>query len=384
MVKEPSTSQLLLGSLFFSLSLLAGCGSKTTVRPALPPSESDLMLLKSVSICMPKQEFQTQYPPGAQAPKPWGSGLELAIPAAHSASQGEESYFFDQDGVLVGALFTFPKGLDLDPYPTLRRTLSFLNPVLEFYLTVSQLETKAKMETSSILETGTEKSTTQYLVSGLRDRPILLQASFAIDPYVRLFSPYRREFLDRLRNPGGGKPGLKMERQGSEDKEPFSSLQQFARGQTAQLGYCGDKNYEIATDAYQNTIASGFKNKVWLAEAHHKYGQSLYALGQYEKAKDELLKSLAIRPNTPEILNSLGMVHVKLGEKAEALALFEKAVVLRPNYAVARYNLAEALEEINARRAISEYETFLALVAGFPEEEARAAHARKRIEVLKQ
>ena len=340
------------------------------------------MLLKSVNICMPKREFLTKYPSGSHASKPWGSGQELAIPAARSASQGEESYFFDQDGVLVGALFTFSKGLDLDPYPTLRRTLSFLNPVLEFYLTVSQLETKAKMETSSILETGTEKSTTQYLVNGLRDHPILLQASFAIDPYVRLFSPYRREFLDRLRNPGEGKPGLKMESQGSEDKEPFSSLQQFARGQTAQLGYCGDKNYEVATDAYQNTIASGFKNKVWLAEVHHKYGQSLYALGQYEKAKGELLKSQAIRPNTPEILNSLGTVHVKLGEKAEALALFEKAVVLRPNYAVARYNLAEALEEINARRAISEYETFLALVAGIPEEEARAAHAKERIEAL--
>jgi len=305
------------------------------------------------------------------------------IPSERSASRGEESYFFDEDGLLVGALFTFPKGLNLDPYPALRRTLSQLKPVLEFYLSVSQLETKANMESSSILETGTEKSTTQYLVTGSRDHPILLLASFTVDPYARLFSPYRREFLDRLRNPAEGKGGQKMESQGSEDKEPFLSLQQFARGQVAHLGYCGDKNYDVAIDAYQKSIASGFTNKVWLAEAHHKLGLAWAGKGQYDKAKAEMLRSLAIRPNTPEVLNNLGTVHVKLGERAEALALFEKAVTLRPNYAVARYNLAEAYEQENPRRAVSEYETYLVLVKGIPDEEARAAHARERIKALK-
>ena len=365
------------------MSLLVACGPKASVRPNLPPSESDLVLLKSVKICAHKPEFLTKRAPATPTSRAWGSGEEITIPPERSASQGEESYFFDEDGLLVGALFTFPKGLDLDPYPALRRTLSLLKPVLEFYLTVSQLETKANMDTSSILETGTEKSTTQYLVTGLRDRPFLLQASFTVDPYVRLFSPYRREFLDRLRNPPGGKGGQKMESQGSEDKEPFPSLQQFARGQVAQLAYCGDKNYDIAVDAYQKSTVSGFTNKVWLAEAHHKLGLAWAGKGQLDKAKTELLRSLTIRPNIPEVLNNLGTVHVKLGEKAEALGLFEKAVILRPNYAVARYNLAEAYEETNTKRAIAEYETFLALVAGIPEEEARAAHARERIAVLK-
>lgn len=370
-------------SLLLAVSLMIGCGPATPIRPNLPPSETDLVLLKSTALCERKPGFLKKHPPSTHTSKAWGSGQELTIPPEKSASQGEESYFFDEDGLLVGALFTFPRGLDLERYSVLRHTLSLLKPTLEFYLNVSQLETKANLDTSALFETGDEKSTTQYLVTGSREHMILLQASFTIDPYVRLFSPYRREFLDRLRNPTGGKGGQKIESQGSEDKEPFLSLQQFARGQAAQLAYCGDKNYDVAADAYQKSIASGFTNKVWLAEAHHKLGIAWEAKGQLEKAKSEMLQSLAIRPNSPEVLNNLGTVHVKLGENAAALGMFEKAVTLRPNYAVARYNLAEAYEPTNPKRALAEYETFLALVEGIPDEEARAAHARERIKALK-
>ena len=367
------------------VSLLIGCsGSPPPVKPPLPPSQSDLVLLASTALCERKIDFLRKHPATADTSKKWGSGYELTIPSVTSASHGEESYFFDDDDVLVGALFTFPKGLDLKPYPVLRRTLSQLKPAVEFYLNVAQLETRTNMESSALLETGDEKSTTQYLVTGLGENPILLQASFTIDPYVRLFSPYRREFLDRLRNPTGGQGGQKIESQGSEDKEPFSSLQQFARGQAAQLAYCGDKNYDIAADAYEKTIVSGFTNKVWLAEARHKLGITWQAKGQFEKAKAELLQSLALRPNIPEVLNNLGTVYVKLGDKAAGLRLFEKAVTLRPNYALARFNLAEILETTNPKRALSEYETYLAIVEGIPEEADRIAHVKERIEALKQ
>lgn len=366
-----------------ALSLTAGCGQAPPVRPDLPPSESDLMLLKTAVLCDRKPEVLKKVPPSAFSTRPWGSGQELLYPAAESPSHADESYFFDEDGLLVGAVFMFPAGLDLKPYSVLRRTLLALKPQQEFYLNVSQLATKANMDSSAIFETGDEKTTVGYLVTGDRGHPILLMASFAIDPYVRLFSPYRREFLDRLRRPFGGKSGMKIDSQGSEDKEPFASLQQFARGQAAQLAYCKDKNYDIAADAYQKSIASGFTNKVWLAEAHHRLGVSLDAKGQLEKAKAELLQSLAIRPNVPEVMNNLGAVHNKLGEKAAAMSLFEKAVILRPNYAMARYNLAEAYEPTNPKRALSEYETFLALVEGIPEEEGRIARVKERLKTLK-
>jgi len=369
----------------FTLGVVSGCGKKAeSVRPDLPPSASDLVLLKSASLCERKAEFIKKRAPATYQRSAWGSGQEILVAHTKGGTLGDESYFFDEDGVLVGALFTFGKGLNLDPYPVLRDTLSRLKPSLEFYLSIAQLETNANMDASALYETGDEKSTTQYLVTGSPKHPILLQASFTIDPYVRLFSPYRREFLDRLRSSGAGIGGQKIESQGSEDKEPFASLQQFARGQTAQLAYCGNKNYDTAADAYQRAIASGFTNKVWLAEAHHRLGLSWEAKGQFEKAKTEMLQSLAIRPNIPEVLNNLGTVHVKLGDKAAALGVFERAVTLRPNYAVARYNLAEVSEQTNPKRALSEYETYLALVEDNPEEDTRAAQARERIKILKQ
>lgn len=374
----------LLTGLLVPMGLTLGCaGSDAPVRPPLPPSKSDLVLLASTTLCERKADFLLKHPSVEQLSRDWGSGQELTIAGERSASHGDESYFFDEDGVLVGALFTFPRGLDLAPYSVLRDTLFRLKPALEFYLNVAQLETRTNMESSSLLETGDEKSTTQYLVTGLRDRPILLQASFTIDPYVRLFSPYRREFLDRLRQPVGGTGGQIMESQGTEDKEPFPSLQQFARGQTAQLAYCGEKNYDIAADAYQRAIRNGFTNKVWLAEAHHKLGVALLIKGQVEQAKAELLQSLTLRPNVPEVLNNLGTVQVKLADKAAGVNLFERAIVLRPNYALARYNLAVASEATNPKRALSEYETYVAIVEGIPEEADRIVHAKERIKALK-
>ena len=339
--------------------------------------------MKPGTLCLRKTEFVKTHPLSTLSVKAWGTGQELIVPAVRSASHGDESYFFDEDGTLVGMLFMFPSGLDLSPYPVLRGTLSLLKPTLEFYLTVANFAAMANMDSSTLFETGDEKTTTQYLVIGPRDHLSLLAASFTIDPYVRLFSPYRKEFLNRLKQPGSAKPTTQSDAQGAEDKEPFPSLQQFARGQTAQLSYCGVQHYEIAADAYQKSIASGFANKVWLAEAHHKYGQSLFGLGQYEKAKAEMLQSLAIRPNTPEILNNLGSVQQKLGEKAAAQALFEKAVILRPNYAIARFNYAESIEGSDPKRAVMEYETYLALVEGIPEEADRIALVQQRVKKLK-
>jgi TolA-binding protein len=363
--------------------LLAGCETPNPRQQNLPPSETDLVLLKPGTLCQRKTAFLQQHPQPTLITKAWGSGQELMVPADRSASHGDESYFFDEDGMLVGTLFTFSSGLDLAPYSVLRHTLTLLKPTREFYLTVANFSGKANMDSSSLYETGDEKTTTQYLVISAREHPTLLQASVTIDPYVRLFSPYRREFLYRLRQPSGSQPGQQVDSQGAEDKEPFPSLQQFARGQTAQLSYCGAQQYDVAADAYRKSIEDGFTSKIWLAEAHHKLGQSLFGLGQYEKAKAEMLQSLAIRPNTPEILNNLGSTQLKLGDKAGALASFEKAVSLRPNYAIARFNLAEAIEPTNPKRALMEYETYLALVEGNPEEADRIALVQQRVKKLR-
>ncbi|HEX2056644.1 MAG TPA: hypothetical protein VHF07_09120, partial [Nitrospiraceae bacterium] len=235
-MQRPDLSRFLHLSIL--LCLVVACQAPPP-RPPLPPSESDLDLLRSTKLCDRREPFLQRHQSVSFERRPWGSGEEFRLPSAQSQLKGDESYFFDEDGTLVGALFVFPAGLDLGPYRTLRHTLSQLKPALEFYLTVAKLPDRANMETSTLYQTGDEKTTTQYLVLGTLDSPALLEASFTVDPYVQLFSPYRKEFLDRLRHPRKDGAQERADTQGAEDKEPFASLQQFARGQTAQLSYCG-------------------------------------------------------------------------------------------------------------------------------------------------
>ncbi len=378
-MRHPSSHLIVM----FLLLCLAGACQAPPPRPQLPPSESDLDLLRSTKLCDQQEPFLKHHPSIRFERRPWGTGEEFRLPSAQSSLKGDESYFFDEDGTLVGALFVFPAGLDLAPSRTLRNTLSQLKPALEFYLTVARLADRADMEVSTLYQTGDEKSTTQYLVLGNLDAPVLLEASFTIDPYVQLFSPYRKDFLDRLRGTSNGSTEHRLDRQGSEDKEPFASLQQFARGQTAQLSYCGSRNDAIALDAYKKAGASGFSNKVWQAELHHRLGMAWDAKGETNKAKAELLQSLSLRPNSPEVLNNLGTVYKTLGDKDNAMTSFEKAVSVRPNYAIARYNLAQLLEATDRKRAITEYETYIALVDGLPEEADRIVLTKQRVKELK-
>jgi hypothetical protein len=365
------------------LALSTACGEAPVRGPDLPPNASDLNLLKRTQLCDPEPVFTQLRAAAHPTSEAWGSGKEYRIAPPQSDTKGQESYFFDEDGVLVGALFTFPGGLDIKPYPVLRNTLSELRPALEFYLNVADVPSGGNLDTSALYKTGEVKTTHQYLVTGNPDAPILLMASFSLDPYENLMSPYRQEFLARITATETLKrSGARPDAKGAKDKEPFPLLQQFARGEMAHLGYCGEKHGDIAVDAYRKAIAMGMTNKARLAEAHHKLGLAYKATGQLDKAKEELEQSLAIRPNVKEVYNNLGSVYKELGQKDKALAAFKKAVTLSPNYPIARFNLAEAYEETNPKLAISEYETYLALAEGYPEEGARIAKARIKLQAL--
>ena len=357
-------------------------GCETTAPSRLPPSASDLVLLKSAKLCDRKAPVLGRLAGVPIRREVWGTGEELRIPADRSATGAEESLFFDQDDQLVGLLFVFPSGVNLKPYPVLRETLGKLKPSLEFYLNFSQISARESLDPSTLYETGDATSTVRYLV--LNGDPLtLLAASFAIDPYAKLMSPYRAEFLSRIERGGKASGGSKPSGKGSTDREAFTALQQFARGEAAHFGSCGTKDEARAVDAYGKAITVGFTDKVWLAEAHHKLGLALERSGKLEPARAAIQKALVIRPNTAEFLNSLGSVYARLGDQAQAVAAFERAVTLRPNYPMARFNLAEAYEQVNSVRAVAEYETYLALVEGIEEEQPRAIRAAQRLKELK-
>src|SRR5207302_8702108 len=72
--------------------------------------------------------------------------------------------------------------------------------------------------------------------------------------------------------------------------------------------------------------------------------------------------------------------HGRQGAAAEA---YHTAIGLRPNYADAHFNLAEAIEDTQPRRALTAYENYLAYVENTPGEKERIETAKKRIEALK-
>lgn len=368
-----------IGALCFCTAvLLAACAESP--RNPLPPSASDLTLLTTARPCDRKDSFLHIHSGAGIKRTSWGSGEELQVLASESAVGAEESYFFDEDGLMVGAVFIFRNGLSLKPYPVLRQTISQLKPDTEFYLSGASLADHENLNSGTLYLTGDEKSTTQYVISEEGSNQTLVMVSFSIDPYVSLLSPYP-EFIARL---GGGQVKGSPEPIGKKKdaREPFASLQQFARAQTAQLGYCNARDYGKAADAYRKALTLGFTDKVWTAEAHHRLGLALEGQGRLNEAREEMEQSLAMRPNTPEVLNNLGTVYMKLKQRDKAVKVLEKAVLLRPNYPLARYNLAESYEEINAKRAIGEYETYLALVEGMPEEAERIAQVKERLKAL--
>jgi hypothetical protein len=369
----------LRAGLLATLVGLAACGEMPPPSN-LPPNASDLPLLKSIKLCDRQEFVRTRV---AAQPQSWGAGQEWRVPRDRSGSKAEESLFFNQDGLLVGALFVFPGGLKLDAYPVLLDTLHRLPPITEFYVNVAGLASQGDFTSSRLFRTGDEKSTTEYLVLGDLEAPTLLMASVSVDPYLPLVSVHRREFLARIEAPSKPRPGAPRKGPGSEDKQPFPVLEQFARGEAAQLGYCGTRNFDTAVEAYTKAIALGIQDPAHLAEAHHKLGLALMGKGDAAKARDELIESLKILPKRPDVLNNLGDAYRKLGDLDKARAAFERAVMLKPNYPIARFNLAETYEPTNPKLAINEYETYLAIAEGIPEEEERVKKARGRVELLK-
>jgi lipoprotein NlpI len=92
--------------------------------------------------------------------------------------------------------------------------------------------------------------------------------------------------------------------------------------------------------------------------------------------------SLKIRPAIPEVVNHLGKVYAMMGDNARAVDSYHTAIGLKPNYAIAHFNLAEALEASQPRRALTAYENYLAYVDPKPGEKERITKAKERVQVL--
>jgi len=369
-------------SIFAILSLVLSCATPAS-QPEFPPSESDLELLGTTRLCDAKPLILASWEGTSFTRKPWGSGEQLQRIAQSLQPDHDRFYFFDEDDVLVGAVFRYLDGLNLEPYPVLRGTLTQLPPTFEAYLNATSLLRGKSLQTAVLYRTGDKTTTIQYLVLKSDEVPKLLVASMAIDPYEPLLNSYQKAYLPEFELYQGAQGKTQNKGGAPEKAKDFLALQQFARGETALFASCGVQDAKTAIDAYTKAISHGFEDSVRFSEAHFRLGIALREEGRLEEARSQLEEALTIRPNVPKFINNLGSVLAQQEKNDQAVELFERAIVLKPNYARARYNLAEVLEPVNRRRAIEEYETYLALVEGIPEEEGRATLVRKRVKKLK-
>lgn len=86
------------------------------------------------------------------------------------------------------------------------------------------------------------------------------------------------------------------------------------------------------------------------ARLHFQAGEKLYLLGRYEDALREFQDGYSLAPK-PEFLLNLGQVHRKLGNRREAIAMFEKFLLSTSPDDSRRGAVEDVLAELRAEVA---------------------------------
>ena len=79
-----------------------------------------------------------------------------------------------------------------------------------------------------------------------------------------------------------------------------------------------------------------------LEQVRSRYAWTLFYLGEYEQARAEFARGLAVQPDWYGLHNGMGWSQLRIGDRAGARASFERALKLQPKYIDAREGLDQA------------------------------------------
>ena len=366
---------------FLIVLLLAGptaCSSGPTVAPTpaprLAPAPPWKLCDRREAVLMHEGGHRTER-------SAWGTGEEVIAYRTTAGRESEYHLFFDDRGTLIGYIGILYGGIDLASQPPYAGWIS------------KQLATDFLLPPGVAKRVGGPNSGRLYLDQGERisaraivvpqgGRQILYIDSSVLTAYVPLLTPYKPEYLNRIQLPPGIVIPIPFGPYESESRD-YIARQQFAKGEIAHFALCDEREVDVAVEAYKRAIEIGLSEPLYQAEAYHRLGLAYRDKGLLKEAAAAIETSLKIRPSIPEVVNHLGKVYSMMGNSARAVEMFHTAIGLKPNYAIAHFNLGEAIETTDPRRALIAYENYLEYVDPKPGEKERIAKAKERVQALK-
>jgi tetratricopeptide (TPR) repeat protein len=104
------------------------------------------------------------------------------------------------------------------------------------------------------------------------------------------------------------------------------------------------------------------------ADAHYNSGVALQGSGRVQEAMQQYEEALRLKPDYAMARNNLAGALLRLGKVQEAISQYEQALRLNPDFAEAHYNLGAALEQAGrVQEAIGHYEQALRIKPGLTE-----------------
>jgi len=309
---------------------------------------------------------------------PWGIGEEITVYRPTAGRDSEYHLFFDDRGVLVGYIGVLYEGVDLASQPAYAEWVT-KQKATEFLLPSGG---KPGLRSGRLYTDQGQRIIGQAIIIPREDRPVLHVDANVLAAYAPLLPAYKPQYVARIHLAAGTVPRPVYGPAESESRD-YIARQQFAKGEVAHFALCGEREVDLAVEAYTRAIEIGLSEPLYQAEAHHRLGLAYRDKGQLPQAAAAIETSLKLRPAIPEVVNHLGKIYMMMGERTKAVEAFQTAIGLRPNYANAHFNLAEAIEPTQPRRALTAYENYLAYAEQIPGEQDRIAKAKERVEALR-
>ena len=367
-----------LGVVLLAATISCSSGPTVTDDPQMPPAPR-LTPAPAWNLC-DRREAVLMHEAGHRTDRGvWGTGEKVIAYRTTAGRESEYHLFFDDRGVLVGYIDIVYEGIDLATQPAYAAWIS--KQIATDFLLPAVIAQRLRGPTSGRLymDQG-ERISGRAIVIPYKGRQILYIDSNVLTAYGPLLSPYQQEYLGQILLPSDSDSS----RFGPHESESrnYAARQQFAKGEIAQFALCGTPAVDVAIESYKQAIEIGLSEPLYQAEAYHRLGLAYRDKGLLKEAAAAMEMSLKIRPSIPEVVNHLGKVYAMMGDTKRAVDAYHTAIGLKANYALAHFNLAEAIEATQPRRALTAYENYLAYVDPKTGEKERIAKAKERVQVL--